>query len=81
MHFQKLPGNRGKIYIPEKLAGGCCKHNCPDCYSCQWCGNERCKVCYIAEVHKANTIGPEKKINTIHNLGRRRNRPSIDDPR
>ena len=44
MAFQKLPGNRGMIYVPE---GGCGKkkHPCPDCFSCQWCSNERCRSC------------------------------------
>lgn len=44
MAFQKLPGNRGLVYVPErgKCAG---KHPCRDCFSCQWCGDERCRVC------------------------------------
>lgn len=44
MAFQKLPDNKGLVYIPE------CKqekkkHPCTDCFNCQWCGNERCRVC------------------------------------
>ncbi len=75
MEFQKLPDNRGKIFIPEKMVGGCSKHNCPDCFSCQWCGNERCKVCFCADVNKPIATAPEKKYYTPRNHGRRRNRP------
>jgi len=44
MHFRKLPDNLGMIYMPE-CAGGRKKHPCPDCFSCQQCSNERCRVC------------------------------------
>ena len=44
MPFKKLPDNLGLIYVPdckpEKM-----KNSCPDCFSCQWCGNERCRLC------------------------------------
>jgi hypothetical protein len=43
MKFKKLPDNRGLIYVPEWSDGK--KNPCPDCFSCQWCGNERCRVC------------------------------------
>jgi len=57
MSFRKLPDNRGLIYVPEWTA--CKKKNpCPDCFSCQWCSNERCRVCK----GKPPTISP--------NLGR-----------
>ncbi|MFZ5770693.1 MAG: hypothetical protein ACOY4W_04630 [Thermodesulfobacteriota bacterium] len=44
MTFKPLPGNQGMIYVPESRAGKK-KHPCPDCFSCQWCGNERCRTC------------------------------------
>lgn len=44
MGFQKLPDNKGLIYIPEFCKEDK-KHPCRDCFSCQWCGNDRCKVC------------------------------------
>ena len=44
MGFQKLPDNRGMVYVPE-CACGMKKNTCPDCFSCQWCANERCRVC------------------------------------
>jgi len=44
MAFQKLPNNKGLIYVPE--CRNCIKkHPCRDCFSCQWCGDERCRVC------------------------------------
>ncbi|KPJ98173.1 MAG: hypothetical protein AMJ60_09135 [Desulfobacterales bacterium SG8_35] len=44
MVFKKLPDNLGMIYVPEDVSGRK-KHPCSDCFSCQWCGNERCRVC------------------------------------
>jgi hypothetical protein len=44
MGFKKLPGSRGMIYVPEADTGRK-KHPCPDCFSCQWCSNERCRAC------------------------------------
>ena len=44
MSFKKLPDNLGLVYVPdckpEKK-----KNPCQDCFSCQWCGNERCRIC------------------------------------
>jgi len=44
MAFQKLPGGKGLIYIP-KLAESEKKYPCPDCFSCQWCEEQRCRAC------------------------------------
>ena len=44
MSFKILPNNQGMIYEPDCKTGQR-KHPCPDCYSCQWCGNERCRIC------------------------------------
>ncbi|MDW7772236.1 MAG: hypothetical protein SCH71_05025 [Desulfobulbaceae bacterium] len=53
MSFQKLPGNKGLIYVPDCIK---CpkKHPCRECFCCQWCGNERCRVC------RPQDFGPEK---------------------
>jgi hypothetical protein len=44
MQFKKLPDNRGMIYVPTG-GGRKKKHPCPDCFSCQLCGSERCRAC------------------------------------
>lgn len=44
MPFRKLPGNRGMIYIPERRRRDS-KHPCLDCFSCQWCSDDRCNRC------------------------------------
>lgn len=46
MAFQQLPGNRGMIYVPD-CRGKDKKHTCRDCFSCQWCTDERCRVCRL----------------------------------
>jgi len=44
MSFIKIEGFTGNIYVPEKNPGKK-KHPCADCYSCQFCGNDRCELC------------------------------------
>ncbi len=44
MAFIELPDNQGKIYIPEEKKGSR-KKNCPDCFDCQWCSEDRCLSC------------------------------------
>jgi hypothetical protein len=44
MGFEKLPDNQGMIYTPDCRCVRR-KKNCPDCFSCQWCSTERCRVC------------------------------------
>ena len=49
MAFVKLPGAIGKLYIPETRTEQAPKHPCPDCFSCQWCTDERCRVCRLKD--------------------------------
>lgn len=58
MAFQKLPGNQGQIYIPDSKQGKK-KHPCADCFNCQWCGNERCRVCRPDDYAKNKEPPPE----------------------
>jgi len=44
MSFRILPNNQGMIFVPDCKPGQT-KHLCPDCFTCQWCANERCRVC------------------------------------
>ncbi len=45
MAFKQLPDNKGMIYVPEPEANSQKKHPCSECFSCQWCSNERCALC------------------------------------
>ena len=45
MAFKTIPGIKGKIFIPEEGPLRHRKHPCPDCYTCQQCGDDRCRVC------------------------------------
>jgi hypothetical protein len=49
MPFINVPGLTGKLYVPEQIAGLKKKHNCPDCFACQQCGDDRCQVCRCAK--------------------------------
>ena len=39
------PGLNGKIYVPEQSLDPAKKYSCKDCFSCQKCGEDRCRVC------------------------------------
>lgn len=45
MPFVELKNIEGKIYIPECNEECKKKHDCKDCYFCQFCSDQRCKVC------------------------------------
>lgn len=45
MPFIKLPGLPGKVYVPKPSAAPRQKHPCPDCFACQECSEDRCRVC------------------------------------
>jgi len=44
--FESVPGLAGRVFVPDKQSGEG-KHPCPDCYACQQCGEDRCRVCRL----------------------------------
>lgn len=44
MAWTTVPGLTGKIYIPNDDRQPA-KHACKTCFSCQWCDENRCRVC------------------------------------
>lgn len=51
----------------EGLCGGCCgerggkKNPCPDCRCCQWCSDDRCRLC-LAEKRPRRKLSLEEQI-------------------
>ncbi|MBA4367966.1 MAG: hypothetical protein C0403_10055 [Desulfobacterium sp.] len=45
MPFVEIPGLKGKVYVPAEAPEEIRKHRCRDCFSCQWCSDDRCCVC------------------------------------
>lgn len=45
MAFVKIPGLPGKVYVPDAVPGQKKKHLCRDCFSCEFCSDDRCRVC------------------------------------
>jgi hypothetical protein len=45
MKFIKVPGLEGKVYVPLTDLRAHKKHPCKDCFSCQMCTDDRCKLC------------------------------------
>jgi len=46
MAWQTVPGLKGKVFVPESRSKGKKKNPCPDCFACQQCSEERCRVCF-----------------------------------
>lgn len=45
MPFINLPGLSGKIYVPVQETTSLKKHSCGNCFSCQICSDDRCRIC------------------------------------
>jgi hypothetical protein len=45
MSFVSVPGLKGKVYVPDESREGSKKYPCKDCFSCQQCSDDRCRVC------------------------------------
>lgn len=45
MAWVSVPGLAGKVYVPENAGQVQKKHPCKECFSCQWCDDNRCRVC------------------------------------
>lgn len=45
MAWINVPGLVGKVYVPGDAARILTKHPCKACFSCQWCDENRCRVC------------------------------------
>lgn len=43
MPFVRRKGETGLFFVPDNV--GEKKHPCKDCHSCQWCADERCRLC------------------------------------
>lgn len=46
MAFKTIPGIEGKVFVPEKEPR-IRKHPCQDCFVCQQCGDDRCRLCRV----------------------------------
>ena len=45
MPFVEIPGLIGKVYVPERQEESFKKYPCKDCYFCQSCSDNKCKLC------------------------------------
>ncbi len=45
MPFIRIAGVTGKVYSPEPCDKSWKKHDCEDCFSCQMCSDDRCRLC------------------------------------
>lgn len=47
------------------------KHPCPDCTMCQWCSDERCRVCMKGSVGCRKRMSLAEQIERYEELNRR----------
>jgi len=45
MAWKRIKGLNGSVYVPDPPPGAPRKHPCAECFSCQFCSDERCGVC------------------------------------
>jgi hypothetical protein len=45
MRWVKFHGLSGKVYQPDGVGQVHKKHPCRTCFTCQWCDENRCRVC------------------------------------
>jgi hypothetical protein len=45
MGFVKVPGLPGRVYVPDPAPQDRKKHPCKDCFCCEFCSDDRCRVC------------------------------------
>ena len=45
MPFESVLGLKGKVYVPAESREGSKKYPCKDCFACQQCSDDRCRVC------------------------------------
>jgi len=59
MPFITIPGLPCKVYVPGRCDRSPRKHECADCFSCQMCADERCRLCRAA-TSLDRVCGPEE---------------------
>mgnify|MGYP006901960248 CR=1 FL=1 len=57
MGFIRMKGVEGLVYVPEDT-GRPKKHPCRDCFSCQWCSDNRCELCLEGRGRQKGADGP-----------------------
>jgi len=62
MPFVNLPNKTGKFYVPEHDAVVVRKHDCQNCFSCQVCSDDRCRLCLNTDNCKLKQSGHSRDI-------------------
>jgi hypothetical protein len=44
------------------------KQPCPDCFSCQWCSDERCRICLSQACSRRRKLSISEQIALYENL-------------
>ncbi len=47
------------------------KHPCPDCTFCQWCGDDRCRMCLGRKCARRKKLSMQEQIEFYESLNRR----------
>ncbi|MHC4643357.1 MAG: hypothetical protein ACYS32_17065 [Planctomycetota bacterium] len=61
MPYRRIRGIKGLVYEPEPNPEGS-KHNCTDCFYCQWCSDSRCGLCLKNKACRKKKKVTKKKV-------------------
>ena len=61
MAYRRIRGIKGLVYEPEPNQRGS-KHNCKDCFYCQWCSDNRCENCLKDKTRRKKKKVTRKKV-------------------
>jgi hypothetical protein len=61
MAYKRIRGIKGLVYEPEPNQQDS-KHNCKDCFFCQWCSDVKCELCLKEKACKKKKKATGKKV-------------------
>lgn len=64
MAWKIIPGLKGRVYVPEEQESTPKKHACRDCFSCQLCSDDRCRLCEGRKCAEKQIRGQHGRENT-----------------
>ena len=56
------------------------KHPCPDCVYCQWCSDDRCRMCLGQECTKRKKLSMQEQIELYEKLNSPSGKVSEEKP-
>lgn len=62
MPFIRIQGLDGNVFVPECCSLDSKKHPCRDCFNCQHCSDDRCRLCRCKPCDEPGDEASEKSL-------------------